>query len=305
MGGTMWVESAEGRGAAFQFSVETSVPALPSVAPAHPELAGCRALVVDDNETCRDVLARHLKYYGIEPVCVSSTVEADRRLATKEIFGLALVDLHMAEGSGIAWARQLARAGKPFPVLLLHALGENIVDPAVAGVIHKPFKRNSLGERVAQILMNPSRRRSKVVPPKVDLQGISVSQPLRILMAEDNVVNQTVARHQLAQLGYEAVTVGNGIQAVDAAISGDFDVILMDVQMPELDGLEATKRIRAAGIFRPWIVALTAGVGSSDRELARAVGMNDYLAKPLRPEALQVALARGYREISAGHRSRV
>lgn len=127
-----------------------------------------------------------------------------------------------------------------------------------------------------------------------------MGQPLRILLAEDNVVNQTVARHQLAQLGYEAVTVSTGIQAVDAAITGDFDVILMDVQMPELDGLEATRRIRAAGMSRPWIVALTAGVGSSDRELARAVGMNDYLAKPLRPEALQLALARGYREIAAG-----
>jgi CheY-like chemotaxis protein len=302
MGGTMWVESEAGRGAAFRFTIDVGVPALPTATPAHPHLAGRRVLVVEDNDTCRDVLARHLRHFGIEPVCVSSIAEADRRLAMKEIFGLALVDLHMAEGSGVAWARQLAREGKRFPLLLLHALGENIVDPAIDGVIHKPIKRDSLGERVAQILMNPSKRKSKAAPPKVDLQGIALDQPLKILLAEDNVVNQTVARHQLAQLGYEVVTVSNGIQAVDATLSGDFDVILMDVQMPEIDGFEATKRIRAAGVSRPWIVALTAGVGSSDRELARAVGMNDYLAKPLRPEALRLALARGYKEIAAGGR---
>jgi CheY-like chemotaxis protein len=153
--------------------------------------------------------------------------------------------------------------------------------------------------------LHPSKRKSKAAPPKVDSHRISASQPLRILLAEDNIVNQTVARHQLAQLGYDALIVSNGIQAVDAAVAGDFDLILMDVQMPELDGFEATRRIRGAGISRPWIVALTAGVGSADRELARAYGMNDYLAKPLRPEALQLALARAYAKISAVGRPRV
>lgn len=305
MGGTMWVESEAGRGAAFQFTIDADVPASPSAPPPQLQLAGCRILVVDDNKTCRDVLARHLTHYGMEPVCVSSTAEADRRLAAKETFALALVDLHVAAGGGVAWARRLARQGKRFPVMLLHALGENIADLAIDGVIHKPIKRDALGERMAQILTGPSKRRSKVAPPKGSLQGISMLQPLRILLAEDNIVNQTVARHQLAQLGYEAITVGNGIQAVDAAVGGDFDVILMDVQMPELDGFEATRRIRAAGLSRPWIIALTAGVGSSDRDLARAFGMNDYLSKPLRPAALQLALARGYREISAGTRSSI
>jgi two-component system, sensor histidine kinase and response regulator len=117
------------------------------------------------------------------------------------------------------------------------------------------------------------------------------------------MVNQTVARHQLARLGYEAMIVGNGTQAVDAIIAGDFDVILMDVQMPELDGFGATRRIRSAGISRPWIVALTAGVGSSDRELAKTAGMNDYLAKPLRPDALQACLARAYRELHSARKS--
>ena len=116
-------------------------------------------------------------------------------------------------------------------------------------------------------------------------------------MAEDNIVNQTVARHQLSRLGYEVVVVNNGIQAVEAALAAEYDVILMDVQMPELDGFEATQKLRAAGITRPWIIALTAGVGSADRELARGAGMNDYLAKPLRPEALQAALTRGYHEL--------
>jgi CheY-like chemotaxis protein len=119
-------------------------------------------------------------------------------------------------------------------------------------------------------------------------------------MAEDNAVNQAVARHQLGRLGYQAMVVGNGLEAVAAMAQSEYDVILMDVQMPELDGFEATRRIRADERRRefPWIIALTAGVGSADREEARSAGMNDYVSKPLRPEALEAALARAYDEVN-------
>jgi CheY-like chemotaxis protein len=163
--------------------------------------------------------------------------------------------------------------------------------------VHKPIKRDLLAERVAQALSPTLKKTSKAAPTPSAPDSVAKAQPLRILLAEDNMVNQTVARHQLARLGYEAVIVGNGTQAVDAVLAGKFDVILMDVQMPELDGFGATRRIRAAGISLPWIVALTAGVGSSDRELAKTAGMNDYLAKPLQPDALQACLARAYRAL--------
>ena len=298
MGGTMWVESEEGRGAAFLFSIEAGLPKTSvSTQNPHPGLIGRRVLVVDDNATSRAVLMQHLAFFGIEAVCVASTAEADQRLATKEIFGLALVDLNLGESNGAEWAREVEKRGKSFPLLLLNALGEHMMDPAIDGVVHKPVKRDLLGQRLAQVLGAGSKPPLKVVSPAPDLKRTAIDQPLRILVAEDNVVNQTVARHQLGRLGYIPVIVNNGAQAVEAALKNDFDLILMDVQMPELDGFGATKKIRAAGRARPWIIALTAGVGSDDRELAREAGMNDYLPKPLRPEALQATLSRGYRQL--------
>lgn len=298
MGGTMWVESEEGRGAAFMFSIEAGLPATAaSIQNPHSGLIGRRVLVVDDNAASRAVLIQHLAFFGIEAVVVASTAEADLRLATKEIFGLALVDLHLGESNGAEWARAVEKRGKSFPILLLNALGEHMMDPAIDGVVHKPVKRDLLGERLAHVLGAAGKLPSKVIQPICDLKHTAIEQPLRILIAEDNVVNQTVARHQLGRLGYIPVIVNNGVQAVEAALNDDFDLILMDVQMPELDGFGATKKIRAAGCSRPWIIALTAGVGSADRELAREAGMNDYLPKPLRPDALQATLSRGYHEL--------
>jgi PAS domain S-box-containing protein len=297
MGGTMWVESEAGHGSVFLFSIGVGLGEQLEPAPMHPQLAGRRVLVVDDHELSRAVLERHLRYFGMKPICLESTAEADRRLEAKESFDLVLVDLHTTEGSGVDWARQLTRRGKRFPVLLLNALGEGVIDSAIDGVVHKPIRRALLRERVTQALAPARRNVSEVAPPVADLLSLGEQQPLKILLAEDNLVNQTVARHQLERFGYAVTVVSNGTAAVAEALGAAFDLILMDVQMPELDGFEATRRIREAGLSRPWIVALTAGVGSADRELARNVGMNDYLAKPLRPEALQAALARAYREL--------
>jgi CheY-like chemotaxis protein len=208
----------------------------------------------------------------------------------------------MPDVEGTAWARQIAAHGKPFPVLLLNALGENIAEPgAIDGAVHKPVKRELFGERIAQAFGGAAKAPAKPLIAAADLRRTAIVKPLRILMAEDNAVNQTVARHQLARLGYQATVVNNGELAAVAVEAGDFDVVLMDVQMPELDGFGATRRIRAEGRTAklPWIIALTAGVGSADREEARAAGMNDYVAKPLRPEALQAALAQAYEKVQS------
>jgi CheY-like chemotaxis protein len=166
--------------------------------------------------------------------------------------------------------------------------------------VHKPIKRDVLGERLADALGAAQKAKSGVEKTVTELKETATRRPLRILMAEDNAVNQAVARHQLGRLGYQATVAGNGLEAVSALEQSEYDVILMDVQMPELDGFEATRRIRADDRRRefPWIIALTAGVGSADREEARGAGMNDYVSKPLRPEALEAALARAYDEVS-------
>jgi PAS domain S-box-containing protein len=299
MGGTMWVESEMGRGSSFLFTIQVPVAPAPK-AMSLPALAGRRVLVLEDNATSRDVIVRHVRALGAEPVGVANATEADAQLATGARVDAALVDYHMPEKDGTAWAREVAARGKTFPILLLNALGETITEPgAIDGVVHKPIKRDILGERLVQALGGAVKGGTKPPMTVADLRHTAAAKPLRILMAEDNAVNQTVARHQLARLGYQATVVGNGELAAAAVADGDFDVVLMDVQMPELDGFGATRRIRAQARTAklPWIIALTAGVGTADREEARHVGMNDYLAKPLRPDALQAALANAYEKV--------
>jgi CheY-like chemotaxis protein len=299
MGGTMWVESEAGRGSTFWFTIQAK--ALTSDLPIKPAvLAGRRVLVVEDNRTSADVLVAHLRYYGCETVVAHGANEADALLARGERIDLALVDYHMPVKNGIAWAKEAAQRNAKFPILLLNALGETLSEPAIRGAVHKPIKRDVLGERLADALGAAQKAKSGVEKTVTELKETATRRPLRILMAEDNAVNQAVARHQLGRLGYQATVAGNGLEAVSALEQSEYDVILMDVQMPELDGFEATRRIRADDRRRefPWIIALTAGVGSADREEARGAGMNDYVSKPLRPEALEAALARAYDEVS-------
>jgi PAS domain S-box-containing protein len=300
MGGTMWAESEAGEGSTFFFTIDTRCIDLPEgSASSHAAICGRRVLVIDDNATSRDVLARHVRSFGGEPVGVASAAEADARLAAGEGFDIALVDLHMPDVDGAEWARQRAATGKRFPILLLNALGEATTDAAIDGTVHKPIKRDLLGERLAQLVGGARTVPVKAEPPTSELKQTAVRKPLRLLMAEDNLVNQTVARHQLSRLGYEAVLVNDGEKALAAVLTGNFDVVLMDVQMPVMDGFEATRRIREAlgSADTPWIVALTAGVSSADREEARHAGMNDYVVKPLRPEVFEDALARAYAQV--------
>lgn len=296
MGGRMWVESAAGCGSTFAFTMQAPM-AIAAVPAPEVSLAGRRVLVVDDNATSRAVLLRHLRHFHAESVAVADGDAASALLATGERFDVALIDYHMPGQDGLAWAKKTSAAGrKACPFLLLSAVGESFVEDAIDGVVRKPVRRGTFAERITQALEHKKSSRSATAIADLALVGTATRQPLKILLAEDNVVNQVVARHQLARLGYKATMVGNGALAAAAAIDGEFDLVLMDVQMPECDGYEATQRIRSAltASNRPWIIALTAGVGAADRVDARNAGMNDYLSKPLRPEALEAALARAF-----------
>ena len=172
----------------------------------------------------------------------------------------------------------------------------------VSAWLAKPVKPSALHDTVANVLLGTAVPRPAQPISTTDGRALGERHPLRILLAEDNPVNQKLALRLLGQLSYEAEVAGDGRQAIEAIENGTFDVVLMDVQMPELDGLGATREIRARWPDqRLWIVAMTANAMAGDREACFAAGMNDYLAKPIRPAELAAALERAPGPTGNGH----
>jgi CheY-like chemotaxis protein len=180
------------------------------------------------------------------------------------------------------------------PIVILSSIGQRDREgPAVAAWLAKPVKPSALHDALATVLLGPLPAGPRTSEGPLIDAGLAERHPLRILLAEDNAVNQKLALRLLRQMGYGADVVGDGLRAIDALERETYDVVLMDVQMPELDGLEATRRIRKRWPDRPTrIVAMTANAMAGDREACLAAGMNDYVSKPIRPVELAAALAR-------------
>ncbi len=317
MRGTLTAESrgVAGEGSVFHLSVELPVAAADAVPTTrrsriNADLSGRRVLVVDDNATNRRILVAQTTKWGMDSKATGSPVEALEWLRAGEQFDLALVDLLMPELDGVELSREIAAlpASEGFvapPVLILSSIGLRDRDvPSVAGWLAKPVKPSGLHDAIATIVLGATVEADAAAPSgPVASNGdgpLGQHHPLRILLAEDNAVNQKLALRLLAQLGYEAHVAHDGQQAVDAVATDAFDVVLMDVQMPELDGLEATRRIRRDAPQRSvWIIAMTANAMAGDREACLAAGMDDYLSKPIRPGELADALARAPRPAGA------
>jgi PAS domain S-box-containing protein len=297
MGGTMWVESAEGEGSTFFISLSAKDAEVPlrTDPDVLPQLAGKRLLVVDDNATNREIVARHARSWGMDAVAVESPSEALARIDGGETFDVAVLDMVMPEMDGLALAREIQqRRDEPeLPLVLLTSLGRlprGETTRMFAVQLAKPVKASQLYNALLKALAEHA------VQPQVE-QASDQPKPrssLRILLAEDNAVNQKVALRLLDQLGYHADVVSNGLEALDALERQPYDVVLMDVQMPELDGLGATRRIcrRWSADERPRIIAMTANAMPEDRDACFAAGMDDYVPKPIRPEELTEALGR-------------
>ncbi len=302
MDGTLDAESsgAAGEGSVFHLAFEADeAPGLVPAAPRVPlDLAGCRVLVVDDNETNRRIVRAHAGRWEMTVRDTASPVEALGWVREGAEFNLAILDLHMPDLDGIELAEAMreaarARRAEPIPVLILSSVGarERRSD-AVAAELTKPVKPSALLDAVMTVLRpdgaNTADRRAPASPSGA---GLGESHPLRILVAEDNLVNVKLALKLLERMGYAADVAGNGFEVLDRLERIPYDVVLMDVQMPEMDGLEATRRLRARWPGRQVrIVAMTANAMEGDREMCLAAGMDDYLSKPIRPEALADAL---------------
>jgi PAS domain S-box-containing protein len=300
MGGTMWVESEEGKGSTFHIGLPVEAAEVPSpvaVQSALPQLAGKRIFVVDDNATNREIVARHARSWGMDAVAIASPSEALARIEEGETFDVAVLDLVMPEMDGLALAREIRRHRdeREAPLVLLTSLGRlpQVQSSGEFAVqLAKPVKAsqlyNALVKALAEHVRQPEAGESV---PEV---GKPATSSLRILLAEDNSMNQKVALRLLDQLGYRADVASNGLEALEALERQPYDVVLMDVQMPELDGLDASRRIceRWPAEVRPRIIAMTANAMPEDREACFAAGMDDYVAKPIRPNELTVALSR-------------
>ena len=302
MGGTMWVESdGPGRGSTFSFTVKAPTAALPAqgrreFVGTQPSLQERRVLVVDDNATNQRVLNLQMAKWGMSSRATESAHEALRWLEAGEVFDLAILDMHMPEMDGIALARQIRALRSTLPLVLFSSLGRREVgldESLFDAYLAKPIRQSQLFDTLVNLLANQAAPTVAPTPIKAQLDpGQAARHPLRILLAEDNVVNQKLALRLLQQMGYRADLAANGIEAVESVQRQNYDVVLMDVQMPEMDGLEASRQINARlkQNARPRIVAMTANAMQGDREMCMAAGMDDYLTKPIRVERLVEAL---------------
>ena len=305
MGGTMWAESdGPGQGSRFHVTIaaeRAQAPPEARRAPSGPQpaLEGKRLLVVDDNATNRRILGLQARAWGVYVEDAESPEQALQSLREGRAFDLAVLDMQMPGMDGVALARAAKALAPALPCVLFTSLGRgHRAEPGDAGlfaaVLAKPLHQSQLFDTLMTLLAGDAPARpAAAAKPAMDA-GMAARHPLRILLAEDNVVNQKLALRLLQQMGYRADVASNGIEAIECIARQPYDVVLMDVQMPEMDGLEASHRITArwpAG-ERPRIVAMTANAMQGDREACLAAGMDDYVTKPIRVDALVEALNR-------------
>ena len=296
MQGRIWVESTAGKGSIFQFEIELGVADKEAnpVWSAHSALRGKRVLIVDDNATQCRVLCLQAISWGLLPRSTTRPHEALSWVEKGEVFDFALVDRQMPgmNGSELVTALRSKGAGAQLPVVLLSTLGHGraTTEAGVVAGIAKPIKPQALHGVIVDLLLGRLTGNGPAAPVVDD--NIARAHPLRILLVDDNAVNQRVAGLMLKKLGYLADTAGNGLEAIQAIERSFYDVVFMDLQMPELDGLGASREIcrRWVAGARPRIIAMTANVSTTDREDCVAAGMDDFISKPVRLQDLRGVL---------------
>ncbi|MDY6939020.1 MAG: PAS domain S-box protein [Cyanobacteriota bacterium] len=317
MGGQMWVESQVGRGSTFFFSIVARTrPGITGInySDAQPQLEDKRLLIVDDNATNRQILSKQARCWGMDTQAAESGMQALSWLRQGQTFDLIVLDMQMPQMDGMMLAREIRQLPgmKELPLVMFTSIGRPEIDRAeikveFAAFLNKPIKQSQFYNVVVNLLCE--RSPSHLVrpqPPQTAKPWVDVPlPPLRILLAEDNAINQKVALRMLERLGYRADIAANGLEVLEALQRQAYDVVLMDVQMPQLDGLETTRRIRSIDfVSHPAIegpvriIAMTANAMQGDREICLEAGMDDYISKPIRAEKLALALSRCDRSLS-------
>jgi len=312
MGGKLWAESVPGKGSTFSFSLpltavtQTARTALDAT---QPQLEDLRLLIVDDNPTNCRILTLQTSKWGMIPRAAANAQQALELIRAGESFDLAILDMQMPGMDGLMLASEIRKlpSAMMMPLVLLTSMGVHKersmeTQEAFASCLTKPVKPAQLHEVLVRVISGakPAAPRKSTTPAKLDPK-LAERMPLRMLLADDNVINQKVAMRLLQQMGYKPDVATNGVEAVTALDRQTYDIVFMDVMMPEMDGLEATKVIRERQKNKNRyptykssliIVAMTASAMQGDRERCLAAGMDDYLAKPVRPEDVRKVIER-------------
>ena len=297
MGGQISVESTEGQGSSFSFTVKCLAGTQSSRIYANRNLVGCEGkqiLIIDDNKTNLTILKTQLENWGLSVLTALSGQEALFILNYNKNFDLVITDMQMPEMSGVDLSRRIKELAPDIPIILLSSIGDETkkkYSELFSSILTKPVKQQQL-IKVIQSELKQIKEPLKSEQPstKVLSEDFAVNHPLEILIAEDNLINQKLILKILGKLGYSPDLANHGREALDRLAERNYDVILMDMQMPELDGLETTQIIRKSHHNQPVIIALTANALSEDREKCFNAGMDDYLSKPINLEDLLKAL---------------
>jgi CheY-like chemotaxis protein/anti-sigma regulatory factor (Ser/Thr protein kinase) len=306
MGGTVSVHSEPGQGSRFDVTVLAQVAS--AAEPAEflqrdvPALAGKRLLIVDDNLTNRRILTRMAMMWGMQPSTLPSALEALDRIRHGESFDVAVLDMSMPGIDGLELAVEIRRrrSADELPIVMLTSLGQRQAlqeahGADLAAFLAKPIKASQLFATLLAVVQGQRLAPQPPAPaPAPPIPVLAASLPLRVLVAEDNAINQRVALRLLQRLGYRADVAANGLEVIDAVERQHYDVVLMDIQMPEMDGLQAARWIaqRRGPDGLPCVIAMTANAMPGDREAYIAAGMDGYVAKPIDMGDLAVAITR-------------
>jgi PAS domain S-box-containing protein len=317
MGGRMWVESEEGKGSTFFFTVQLTAVASrprPFLNSVRASLEGRHLLMVDDNQTNLRILGELARGWGMVPHGVTEPQAALEALGRGQHFDIAVLDMQMPGMDGHMLAEEIRKlvSAEELPLVLLSSIGQRNYGGLFAANLTKPVKPSQLLDVLTRVWAAGAAATAAAgagtpfaKPAGKPAAGTSAEPAApgeRLLLAEDNPVNQKVALHMLRNLGYRADVAANGLEVIEAVRRQPYDIILLDVQMPEMDGLEtAAHLVRAypAAAARPWMIALTANAMQGDREHCLAAGMDDYVAKPMKVPDLVAALDRARAEIKA------
>lgn len=311
MGGAIRVESTVGKGTTFKFKIKTKVSSAKlTTFPFNLEvLKDKKVLVVDDNNTNLSILKGQLEHWNMQATLFSCPKEAIALIKTNENFDLVITDMQMPDIDGISFALAVKRQRPNIPIILLSSVSDTFYKEypdLFRSVLMKPVKQHILCKSIHDNLLRSEQTKMVDKPaPTAQTQKLqsdfALHYPMKILIAEDYVMNQKLALKVLSKLGFEADLAENGLEVLEAFEKKHYDLILMDMQMPEMDGIEATILLRSKPIQQPVIIAMTANTLAENREECKAAGMDDYISKPINLDFLVSVLEKWGKKIKERH----